>query len=102
MSDLISRQDFDKQLESAEKEALNNNRFVFASALSTIRGNLKIFPSAQPEIIRCKDCKYHVIHTLFGRTQAWCERLCDQFDKSLAHCVESDDYCSRAERRTDE
>lgn len=59
-------------------------------------------PSAKPEIVRCKDCKYYVIHTLFGRSQAWCERLCDEFDKSLAHGVESDDYCSRAERRTDE
>ena len=58
-------------------------------------------PSAEPEIIRCKDCKYHVIHTLFGRSQAWCERLCDEFDKSMARGVEPDDYCSRAERRTD-
>lgn len=63
---------------------------------------LEEVPSAETEIVRCKDCKYYVIHTLFGRSQAWCERLCDEFDKSLAHGVESDDYCSRAERRTDE
>ena len=49
--DLISRQDFDKFLEDAEKEAVKNCKYVFASALNTIRGNLRIFPSAQPELI---------------------------------------------------
>ena len=54
-------------------------------------------PSAQPKIIRCKDCKHYVIHSFFGRSQGWCERLCDEFDKSLARGTEPDDYCSRAE-----
>jgi len=49
MNDLISRQDFDKFLEDAEKEAVKNRKYVFASALNAIRGNLKNFPSAQPE-----------------------------------------------------
>ena len=56
-------------------------------------------PSAQPEIILCKDCKHYVLHVLFGRSQGWCERLCDEFDKSLARGTEGDDFCSRAERR---
>ena len=50
-------------------------------------------------VIRCKDCKYYVIHTLFGQSQGWCERLCDEFDRSLARATEPDDYCSRAERK---
>ena len=58
-------------------------------------------PSAQPEIIRCKECKHYVIHTFFGRSQGWCERLCDEFDKSLARDAEPDDYCSKAEMRDD-
>lgn len=48
--DTIYRQDFDKFLEDAEKEAVKNRKYVFASALNTIRGNLKIFPSAQPDL----------------------------------------------------
>ena len=44
-------------------------------------------PSAQPEIIRCKDCKYYV-------SGGWCE--------GLGTFVSYDDFCSRAERRTDE
>lgn len=63
------------------------------------KGTIDAMPTIEPEIIRCKDCKYYVIHTLFGRSHGWCERLCDEFDKSLARGVEPDDYCSRAERR---
>lgn len=58
MNDLISKQDFDKFLEDAEIEAVKKRKYVFASALNTIRGNLRSFPSAQPEIIRCKYCKH--------------------------------------------
>lgn len=57
-SDTIYRQNFDKFLEDAEIEAVKKRKYVFASALNTIRGNLRSFPSAQPEIIRCKYCKH--------------------------------------------
>ena len=43
-------------------------------------------PSAQPEIIRCKDCKWH--------QGAECVRFADV--RPFA-----DDFCSRAERKTD-
>lgn len=56
MHDLISRQGFDKFLEDAEKEAVKNRKYVFASALNTIRGNLRNFPSAQPDF-SCKGCQ---------------------------------------------
>ena len=42
------------------------------------------------EVVRCKDCKYYVVHTLFGMSQGWCE-----FDKTLIHGTEEDDFCSR-------
>lgn len=51
------------------------------------------------EVVRCKDCKHYVLYELFGRSQGWCERLCDEFDKSLARATEEDDFCSRGERR---
>ncbi len=50
-------------------------------------------------LVRCKDCQYYRIHTLFGRSQGWCERLCDEFDRSMARETNEDDFCSRAERR---
>lgn len=64
------------------------------------RWSVEDLPST--DLIRCKDCKFWVVHTLFDRSQGWCERLCDEFDKSLARGTEEDDFCSRAERRTDE
>lgn len=53
------------------------------------------------EVIRCKDCKHYVIHILFGHQQGWCERLCDEFDKSLARGTMDNDFCSRGERRSE-
>lgn len=44
----------------------------------------KQFQTEQPEIIRCKDCKYYA-------SSGWCE--------GIGTCVSSDDFCSRAERR---
>lgn len=51
---------------------------------------VKAMESAQPEIIRCKDCKW------FGKAGCAIE-IVDDSDKPT-----EDDYCSFAERRTDE
>lgn len=49
---------------------------------------LEQLPSAQPEIIRCKDCKH------------WGKRgLCEKWDQYISN---EDFYCGCAERRTDE
>lgn len=45
----------------------------------------------QTQIIRCKDCGYYKTYTLRGITQGFCNRLGLQ-------AMETDDYCSRAER----
>lgn len=46
---LIDADAFDKCLEDAETEATHMRKYVFASAINVIRGNLRNFPSAQPE-----------------------------------------------------
>lgn len=48
----------------------------------------------QHEVIRCKDCKYHSHDAEYGRD--WCNRTSGVFR------VKPDDFCSFAERRTDE
>lgn len=56
---------------------------------------LRSLPPAQPEIIECKDCKHHRQNN-YG--DSWCAhpKGLDQFD------LKPTDFCSRAERRTDE
>ena len=62
--------------------------------IDQIVDRLKNDPEAEwVQIIRCEDCKYYVLYTLFGRSQGWCERNCDEFETG------PDDFCSRAERR---
>ena len=60
-----------------------------------VEGIMELLPSAQPETMRCKDCEYYKIYTLYGQTQGFCNRLGLQ-------AMEIDDFCSRAERRSDD
>ena len=50
---------------------------------------LKQLPSAQPEIIRCKNCIYY-------RQEI---DMCDEPHSTAHNIVHEDDYCSRAERK---
>ena len=61
-----------------------------------MRERLKQLPSAQPEVVRCKDCKY-------------CDRGIDEDGNPFLKCLgwvyggtQEEDFCSHAERRTDE
>ena len=103
MDDLISRQSaidaLNEQIEQCDK-ALGSfdisMRDGFAAkveraSLVAYRETLEYLPSAQPEIIRCKDCRWQKDQS--GAT-AWlpCRAL----------VTPEDFYCGRAERRTDE
>ena len=50
------------------------------------------------ELIRCKDCKYYRIY----KHTDWTVELCGRIRTTMADPVKEDDYCSKAERRTDE
>ena len=59
--------------------------------------HLKSLPSAQPEIIRCRDCKYWREHKYAKETKRYIP-----FCGFNAIYTKADDFCSRAERRIDE
>ena len=68
---------------------------------------LKALPSAQPEIIRCKDCRHRIVNDHYGEKgylniKGYCELdTGDPFE--LGRNAENDDwFCADAERRTDE
>lgn len=87
MSDLISRE--------AAIDALITlwlNKPFGNPALTEIRECVERVPSAQPEIIRCKDCKY-------GGMKEFEEGYCG--GGAIDQEITGMDYCSWAERRTD-
>ena len=62
-----------------------------------LTGVISELPSAQPEIIRCKDCKW------YGRAdKRRFYRGTDCLNHRIDTIVPDKDYCSRAERRTDD
>lgn len=82
MDDLISRQ--------AALNALTSTAGVGNRALDKIRA----LPSAQPEIIRCKDCKwYKTNYSWNGKEHKVC--VIEPYEPIR----EGDDFCSRAERK---
>lgn len=63
-------------------------------ALAAVRDKIAELPSAEPEIVRCKDCKHYQFadNRAFGMPVKMCEWF--GFED-----VDDDDFCSRAERR---
>ena len=108
MSDLISRQDaIDDLLTSKEfllrvlddMDIVGQEREKFSWELGLIESyinDMKELPSVESEIIRCKDCKYwtHIKRT----NRYWCKTDDGLFDSNPS----PDDFCSRAERKSDE
>jgi hypothetical protein len=69
----------------------------------------EVMPPAQPEIVRCCKCSYwdrdslrHQCNDFRDWNEAECKILAerDPYDE-INRYTEADDYCSRAERRTD-
>ena len=56
-------------------------------------------PSAQPEIIRCKDCKHWTNNIGDSKLR---DNYCNDEAHGFYYQCSEDDYCSFAERRTDE
>lgn len=92
MNDLISRQ---AAIDLFPNDALGWDTYRGYIAPHLARRMIEELPSAQPEIIRCKDCKYYKVYEMFGHTLS----LCNRIKTTMADALEEDDYCSRAERK---
>lgn len=108
MADLIDRKQALKEISDRHKEAVEwflgttNNDFMKAKAESALASFTECYitilklPSAEPEIIRCKDCKWCVEHyDTDGNVPYW---ICKNWDGG----TDADGFCYEAERRTDE
>jgi hypothetical protein len=70
-----------------------NGRAVYISVEEAVR-RIEQLPSAQPDIIRCKDCKW------YGRAdKRRFYRGMDCLQKRIDTIVPDRDFCSKAERR---
>lgn len=81
MNDLISRAEVHKALSLLATAGGKDAKLLFSDAHEYI----DCLPSAQPEIIRCKDCKW-------WRSDHTCQ------EHSLVSPMLANDFCSRAER----
>ena len=79
-----------------EKFAQRDTPLNYISGLYKAEDIIEILPPAQPEIIRCKDCKhYYFADSRVPSEQSW---VCDAWGvDQTAHTG----YCFKAERRTD-
>ena len=82
MDDLISRQ--------AAIDAIRGE--IEINGYSHVVDVLEQLPSAQPELVRCKDCKFY-------RQEI---DMCDEPYSTAHNVVHEDDFCSKAERKEHE
>ncbi len=92
--DLISRQEAIDALDAIESEVADGEGFRYAKW----REYFENLPSAEPEIVRCKDCKWYELpsHKITENCVRWMK------SNGILLPIKPNDYCSYAERRTDE
>ena len=86
MKDTISRQAAIDALQNCHKHCVDPMDSYHID-IQDAEYQLSKVPSAQPEIIRCKDCKNY-----WDSADLCCLTQCDAYE---------DDFCSRAERKQD-
>lgn len=98
MSDLISTQEaVIKIIDTAMRKIMSGEQKLTKEYEQSVKDAVDvILNTAQPKIIQCKDCKYASPNGIYG---CMLERFSPN-DKSER--LFSNDYCSLAERRTDE
>lgn len=104
MDDLISRQ---AAIYAIEKRMDDITCEEFAEGMSEAITEISLLPSAQPEIVRCRDCKHRIVNEHYGEhgylnLKAECEW--DTGDPyGLGRNAEDDEwFCADGERREDD
>ena len=93
MDDLISRQAAFDALDGKIEITGRANAEAVKGYVRLVKDRLERLPSAQPEIIRCKDCRYYQDNN-DGYPHINCKWDANE-------TPDADDFCSGAERRTD-
>ena len=104
MSDLISRQAILKHIEKIRQDALMisdlHRAAIIMIGMDLCDEVVKNLPSAPPEIIRCGECKWFQCNM---RMDGYLPKGVDEFEcRHWCGSCDPVDFCSHAERRTDE
>ena len=76
-------------------------------AIGRAEMEIEKLPSVQPDIVRCKDCKHWMPYD-WMYSEVWLSKNIDDYPEDEIGCTYCDmnmganDFCSRAERKTDE
>ena len=77
------------------------------ATISEIRNRLEKLPSTQPDIVRCKDCKHWIPYDWMF-SEVWQSKNIADYPEDDIGCnlcdmaMKANDFCSRAERKTNE
>lgn len=98
MNDLINRQAAIEVIDAVFPVDPMKSEYAqgIACGAALAKTYVEQLPSAQPEIIRCKDCRYASPNGVYG---CKLERFSIHDNDERLY---SDDFCSCAERRTDD
>ena len=88
MNDLIGRQAAIEAISCDITVTGRQNAELVAATIGTFADRIKALPSAQQEIVRCKDCKHRDAETGFCEGRGWPMQL-----------VPDDGFCDKGERR---
>ena len=102
MSDLIDRQ---AAIDGKISVQRTNGVEIYSDDVVPVK-YLENLPSAQPKIIQCKDCK-HWIPYEWMFSEVWQSKNIADYPEDEIGCslcdiaMKANDFCSRAERRTE-
>jgi len=99
MSDLIDRQ--------AAIDVLNSFDVLDGHTdKEEIKERIEQLPPSQPEVVRCKDCKHWIPYDWMF-SEVWQSQSINDYPEDEMGCkwcdmsMKANDFCSRAERRTE-
>ena len=98
MNDAISRQSVVDMLDETKRIARQNIGgavlMTFERVFDSLVNITNALPTIQPEIVRCKDCKYTRL------TDDGSCKYCDIWFTDEAEYIDGDHYCASAERKS--
>lgn len=104
MGDSISRQDAIDAIFSEPLYESGMKKRDADAVVPAIYEKIKSLPSAEQEMIRCKDCKHWIPYDWMF-SEVWQNKNMEDYPEDEIGCdccdmnMRADDYCSRAERR---